>query len=50
VNTKPGCSTRAMGIGFGSDEADARKDAVRLMGRMFPFNDGKTKIEFSKAF
>ncbi len=50
ANAKPGCSTRAMGVGFGKDEAAARKDAVRLMGRMFPFNDGKVKVEFSKAF
>jgi len=48
--TKPGCSGRAMGVGFGKDEAAARKDAERLMGRMFPFNDGKVKVEFSKAF
>jgi hypothetical protein len=50
TNTKPGCSSRAMGVGFGSDAAAARKDAERLMGRMFPFNDGKMKVEFSKAF
>ena len=50
ANTKPGCTTRAMGVGFGRDEAAARKDAERLMGRMFPFNDGKVKIEFSKAY
>jgi len=50
TNTKPGCSGRAMGVGFGKDEAAARKDAERLMGRMFPFNDGKVKVEFSKAF
>ncbi len=47
---KPGCTGRAMGVGFGKDEAAARKDAERLMGRMFPFNDGKVKVEFSKAF
>lgn len=50
ANAKPGCSTRAMGVGFGANEAAARKDAERLMGRMFPFNDGKAKVEFSKAF
>ena len=48
--SKPGCSGRAMGVGFGKDEAAARKDAERLMGKMFPFNDGKLKVEFSKAF
>jgi hypothetical protein len=48
--TKPGCSGRAMGVGFGSDEAAARKDAVRRMGMIFPFNDGKVKVELSKAF
>jgi hypothetical protein len=48
--SKPGCSGRAMGVGFGKDEASARKDAERLMGKMFPFNDGKVKVEFSKAF
>jgi hypothetical protein len=48
--TKPGCSGRAMGVGFGTDEAAARKDAVRRMGMIFPFNDGKLKIEFSKSF
>jgi hypothetical protein len=48
--TKPGCNGRAMGVGFGKDEAAARKDAERLMERMFPFNDGKLKIELSKAF
>jgi hypothetical protein len=50
ANAKPGCNTRAMGVGFGKDEAAARKDAERLMGRMFPFNDGKVKVEFSKAY
>lgn len=50
TTTKPGCNGRAMGVGFGKDEAAARKDAARLMGRMFPFNDGKLKVEFSKAF
>jgi hypothetical protein len=48
--TKPGCSGRAMGVGFGQDEAAARKDAVRRMGMSFPFNDGKVKVELSKAF
>jgi hypothetical protein len=48
--TKPGCNGRAMGVGFGKDEAAARKDAVRRMGMTFPFNDGKVKVEFSKAF
>jgi hypothetical protein len=48
--TKPGCSGRAMGVGFGTDEATARKDAVRRMGMTFPFNDGKVKVELSKAF
>ena len=48
--SKPGCSGRAMGVGFGKDEPTARKDAERLMGKMFPFNDGKVKVEFSKAF
>jgi hypothetical protein len=48
--TKPGCSGRAMGVGFGTDEATARKDAVRRMGMTFPFNDGKVKVEFSKAY
>jgi hypothetical protein len=47
--SKPGCKGRAMGVGFGKDEAAARKDAERLMGKMFPFNDGKVKVEFSKA-
>src|SRR5688572_29137482 len=41
--TKPGCSGRAMGIGFGTDEAAARKDAERRMGMIFPFTDGKVK-------
>ena len=50
ANSKPGCTTRAMGVGFGKDEVTARKDAERLMGRMFPFNDGKVKVEFSRAF
>jgi hypothetical protein len=48
--SKPGCNGRAMGVGFGKDEATARKDAERLMGKMFPFNDGKVKVEFSKAY
>jgi hypothetical protein len=48
--TKPGCNGRAMGVGFGQDEAAARKDAVRRMGMTFPFNDGKVKVELSKAF
>ena len=48
--SKPGCNGRAMGVGFGTDETAARKDAERLMGKMFPFNDGKVKVEFSKAF
>ena len=48
--TKPGCNGRAMGVGFGKDEAAARKDAVRRMGMTFPFNDGKVKVEFSKAY
>jgi len=48
--SKPGCNGRAMGVGFGKEEAAARKDAERLMGKMFPFNDGKVKVEFSKAF
>ena len=50
ASTKPGCTGRAMGVGFGQDEAAARKDAVRLMGKMFPFNDGKVKVELGKAF
>ena len=50
ANSKPGCSGRAMGVGFGTDAAAARKDAERLMGKMFPFNDGKVKVEFGKAF
>ena len=50
ASSKPGCSGRAMGVGFGQDEAAARKDAERLMGKMFPFNDGKVTVEFSKAF
>jgi hypothetical protein len=50
ASTKPGCNGRAMGVGFGPDEAAARKDAERLMGKMFPFNDGKVRVELSKAF
>ena len=49
-NTKPGCATRAMGVGFGNDEAAARKDAERRMGMIFPFHGRTTKVEFSKAF
>jgi hypothetical protein len=49
-SSKPGCTGRAMGVGFGQNEAAARKDAERLMGKMFPFNDGKVKVELSKAF
>ena len=49
-NTKPGCATRAMGVGFGKDEATARKDAERRMGMIFPYHGRTTKVEFSKAF
>jgi hypothetical protein len=50
ASSKPGCRGRAMGVGFGQNEVAARKDAERLMGKMFPFNDGKVKVELSKAF
>ena len=47
---KPGCSGRAMGAGFGKDEKEARKDAERLMGKMFPYrDDSQVKVEHSKA-
>lgn len=46
---KPGCSGRAMGAGFGKDEKEARKDAERLMGKLFPFADDNVKVEHSQA-
>jgi len=47
---KPGCRGKAMGVGFGKDEAEARTDAERLLGKVFPFATGKIKVELSKAF
>ena len=50
ANTKPGCATRAMGVGFGKDETTARKDAERRMGMLFPFHGRAVKVEFNQAF
>ncbi|MCP3140860.1 hypothetical protein [Pyxidicoccus xibeiensis] len=48
--TKGGCTGRAMGVGFGADEASAKKDAKKDLGKHFPFNDGALKVEHSKGY
>lgn len=47
---KPGCTGRAMGVGFGQDEKAARKDAERLLGKVFPYRKDDFKVEHSKAY
>ena len=47
---KEGCTGRAMGVGFGADEASALKDAKKNQGMNFPFNDGVLKVEHSKHY
>ncbi|MFP2925593.1 hypothetical protein ACLESO_10310 [Pyxidicoccus sp. 3LG] len=47
---KEGCSGRAMGVGFGTDEASAKKDAKKDLGKHFPFNDGALKVEHSQGY
>lgn len=48
--TKEGCTGRAMGVGFGADEASAKKDAKKNLGKNFPFNDGALKVEHSQRY
>ncbi|CAM3358845.1 hypothetical protein G4177_11350 [Corallococcus sp. ZKHCc1 1396] len=48
--SKAGCAGRAMGVGFGTDEASAMKDAKKGLGKNFPFNDGVLKVEHSKSY
>lgn len=47
---KAGCTGRAMGVGFGKDEASARKDAKKHLGLSFPRNDGNVKVEHSQVY
>jgi hypothetical protein len=47
---KPGCTGRAMGIGFGKDATEARKDAEEALGKIWPFAGGAMKVEHSKAY
>lgn len=47
---KAGCTGRAMGVGIGADEAAARKDARKNLGRNFPFHDGEVKVEHSQGY
>ncbi|MBZ4416529.1 hypothetical protein [Myxococcus sp. RHSTA-1-4] len=47
---KPGCTGRAMGVGFGTDEATARKDARKNLGKNFPLHAGDVKVEHSQAY
>ncbi|WP_164016593.1 hypothetical protein [Pyxidicoccus trucidator] len=47
---KAGCTGRAMGVGFGTDEASASKDARKDLGKNFPFNDGSVKVEHSQKY
>jgi hypothetical protein len=47
---KAGCTGRAMGVGFGTDEATATKDARKDLGKHFPFNDGSVKVEHSQLY
>lgn len=48
---KAGCTGgRAMGVGFGTDEATATRDARKDLGKHFPFNDGSMKVEHSQLY
>lgn len=47
---KDGCTGRAMGVGFGRDERSARKDAVKNLGKNFPFHDGALKVEHTQSY
>jgi hypothetical protein len=47
---KAGCTGRAMGIGFGTDEKSATKDARSHLGKSWPLHDGKVKVEHSQAY
>lgn len=47
---KPGCTGRVMGVGFGEDEAAARKDARSHLGKSFPLHAGDVKVEHSQSY
>ncbi|NMO19049.1 hypothetical protein HPC49_37360 [Pyxidicoccus fallax] len=47
---KPGCTGRAMGVGFGKDEAAALKDAKSHLGKSFPLHAGDVKVEHSQGY
>lgn len=47
---KAGCTGRVMGVGIGADEATARKDARKNLGKNFPFHAGDVKVEHSQGY
>lgn len=47
---KAGCNGRAMGVGIGADEAAARKDGRKNLGKNFPLHDGDVKVEHSQGY